>query len=63
MQFLPIIKESCDAVVNISTGGGLGITLEQRQSAANRARPEKASLNMGSMNFGVFPMLGQRCTS
>lgn len=50
-------------VVNISTGGGLGMTLEQRLAAANRAGPEMASLNMGSMNFGIFPMLGQRSTS
>lgn len=57
MQFLPVIKQSCDAVVNISTGGGLGMTLEQRLAAANRASPEMASLNMGSMNFGIFPML------
>jgi uncharacterized protein (DUF849 family) len=57
MRFLPVIKQSCDAVVNISTGGGLGMTLEQRLAAANRASPEMASLNMGSMNFGIFPML------
>ena len=59
MQFLPIIKQSCDAVVNISTGGGLGMTLEERLAAANRAKPEMASLNMGSMNFGIFPMLAK----
>lgn len=55
MQFLPIIKQRCDAVVNISTGGGLGMTLEQRTAAATKASPEMASLNMGSMNFGIFP--------
>ncbi len=55
MQFLPIIKQRCDAVVNISTGGGLGMTLEQRIAAASAASPEMASLNMGSMNFGIFP--------
>ncbi len=57
MQFLPSIKQSCDAVINISTGGGLGMSLDQRLAAAKRARPEMASLNMGSMNFGIFPML------
>ena len=56
MQFLPRIKQSCDAVVNITTGGGLGMTLEQRLAAAKRAQPEMSSLNMGSMNFGLFPM-------
>lgn len=57
MEFLPTIKQSCDAVVNISTGGGLGMTLDQRLAAAKRASPEMASLNMGSMNFGLFPIL------
>jgi uncharacterized protein (DUF849 family) len=54
MQFLPEIKERCDAVVNITTGGGQGMTLDQRLAAAMRARPEMCSLNMGSMNFGRF---------
>jgi 3,5-dioxohexanoate:acetyl-CoA acetone transferase len=54
MQFLPEIKERCDAVINITTGGGQGMTLEQRLAAAMRARPEMCSLNMGSMNFGRF---------
>ena len=57
MQFLPIIKQSSDAVINISTGGGLGMTLEERLAAARRAKPEMASRNMGSMNFGIFPLL------
>ena len=56
MQFLPIIKQQTDAVVNITTGGGLGMTLEQRLAAALRASPEMCSLNMGSMNFGIYPM-------
>jgi uncharacterized protein (DUF849 family) len=54
MRFLPEIKERCNAVVNITTGGGQGMTLEQRLAAAMRARPEMCSLNMGSMNFGRF---------
>ena len=57
MQFLPTIKQSCEAVVNISTGGGLGMSLDERLAAANRAKPEMASLNMGSMNFAIFPLL------
>ncbi len=57
MQFLPVIKQSTDAVVNISTGGGLGMTIDERLSAATTASPEMASLNMGSLNFGIFPML------
>ncbi|NIJ37440.1 uncharacterized protein (DUF849 family) [Sphingopyxis panaciterrae] len=57
MQFLPRIKQSTDAVVNITTGGGQGMALEDRLSAAVRASPELCSLNMGSMNFGLYPIL------
>lgn len=57
MRFLPQIKQQSDAVVNITTGGGLGMTLEERLAGAFRASPEMASLNMGSMNFGLFPIL------
>ena len=57
MEFLPRIKQSCDAVVNITTGGGHGMTLDERLAAPRRASPEMTSLNMGSMNFGLFPML------
>ncbi|MGB1148362.1 MAG: 3-keto-5-aminohexanoate cleavage protein, partial [Alphaproteobacteria bacterium] len=56
MQFLPRIKQSTDAVMNVSTGGGLGMTREERLRAATKASPEMASLNVGSMNFGIFPM-------
>ncbi|MEM7117040.1 MAG: 3-keto-5-aminohexanoate cleavage protein [Chloroflexota bacterium] len=55
-QFLPVIKDGCDAVLNISTGGGLGMSREERILAANTFGPEMASLNVGSMNFGIFPM-------
>jgi uncharacterized protein (DUF849 family) len=57
MEFLPRIKQSTDAVVNITTGGGHGMTLEERCEGALRASPEMTSLNMGSMNFGLFPIL------
>ncbi len=57
MQFLPNIKQQTDAVINITTGGGLGMTLEERLAAALEAKPEMASLNMGSMNFALFPLL------
>ncbi|HYM01503.1 MAG TPA: 3-keto-5-aminohexanoate cleavage protein [Stellaceae bacterium] len=59
MQFLPRIKQATDAVVNITTGGGHGMTLEERLAAPLRASPEMCSLNMGSMNFGLFPMLAR----
>ncbi|MBE1284404.1 MAG: 3-keto-5-aminohexanoate cleavage protein [Rhodobacteraceae bacterium] len=57
MEFLPRIKQATDAVMNVSTGGGLGMTREERLRAALRASPEMASMNMGSMNFGIFPMM------
>jgi uncharacterized protein (DUF849 family) len=55
-QFLPRIADSCDAVINITTGGGLGMPLEERTAAARHFQPELCSLNMGSMNFGIFGM-------
>lgn len=57
MEFLPRIKQQTDAVVNITTGGGLGMTLDERLAAARQASPEMTSLNMGSMNFALFPIL------
>lgn len=57
MQFLPVIKDGCDAVVNVSTGGGLGMSIDERLAAALHASPEMASLNMGSLNFGIFPLV------
>ena len=59
MQFLPRIKQSTDAVINVSTGGGLGMTREERLRAAVKASPEMASCNVGSMNFGIFPMMAK----
>ncbi len=59
MQFLPRIKQASDAVINITTGGGHGMTLEERLAAPLKASPEMCSLNMGSMNFGLFPMLAR----
>ncbi len=58
-QFLPRIKQSTEAVINITTGGGQGMSIEERLQPALKMKPEVASLNMGSMNFGLFPMLGR----
>lgn len=57
MQFLPRIKQATDAVINISTGGSSLMSLEDRLAAAISAEPEMCSLNMGSMNFALFPAL------
>ncbi len=53
MRFLPVIKQNVDAVVNITTGGGLNMTLDDRLAAPLQAKPEMCSLNMGSMNFNI----------
>jgi uncharacterized protein (DUF849 family) len=59
MQFLPRIKQASKAVINITTGGGHKMTVEERLAAPLRASPEMCSLNMGSMNFGLYPMLAR----
>lgn len=56
MQFLPVIKQATDAVLNITTGGSLNMSVEDRLAAPLAARPEMCSLNMGSMNFGIYPL-------
>ena len=55
-QFLPRIKQATDAVINITTGGSSQMTIEERLSAPSQLSPEMCSLNMGSINFGLFPM-------
>ena len=59
MKFLPEIKQECSAVINITTGGGLGMSLDQRLAAAKTLKPELASMNMGSLNFALFPALNK----
>jgi uncharacterized protein (DUF849 family) len=59
LAFLPRIRQATGAVVNITTGGGQGMTIEQRLAAPARLKPEMCSLNMGSMNFGLYPMLAR----
>jgi uncharacterized protein (DUF849 family) len=56
MEFLPRIKDGCDAIVNITTGGSVTMTVEERIAAALAVSPEMCSLNMGSMNFALYPM-------
>jgi uncharacterized protein (DUF849 family) len=54
-KFLPVIKDATNAVINITTGGGLQMTVDQRLEAPLQFKPEMCSLNMGSMNFALFP--------
>ena len=57
--FLARIKQSSDAVINITTGGSPYMTVAERVAPAAFHKPELASLNMGSMNFGLYPMLNR----
>ena len=56
-RFLPRVKQRTNAVINLTTGGAPYMTVEERVQPAATFRPEVASLNMGSMNFRLFPML------
>jgi uncharacterized protein (DUF849 family) len=58
--FLKIIKQRSNCVVNITTGGAPMMTVEERARPAATFKPEVASLNMGTMNFGLFPMLARQ---
>jgi uncharacterized protein (DUF849 family) len=57
--FLPEISAGCDAVVNMTTGGSAIMTLDQRLAAPKTMRPEMCSLNMGSINFALYPMIAK----
>jgi len=55
-QYLPAIHEATDAVINLTTGGSPTMSVEERLAAAARFEPEMCSLNMGSLNFAIFPI-------
>ncbi len=57
--FLGVIKQRTDCVINITTGGAPTMLVEERVRPAAHFKPEVASLNMGSMNFGLYPMLNR----
>ena len=56
-EFLPKIKAASNVVINLTTGGAATMTTQERLQPALQLKPEVASLNMGSMNFGLFPMM------
>jgi uncharacterized protein (DUF849 family) len=58
-EFLPQIKAASDVVINLTTGGAPTMTVDERLRPAAELKPEVASLNMGSMNFGLYEMLGR----
>jgi len=57
LEFLPKIKSACDVVINLTTGGAPTMAIEERLQPALKLKPEVASLNMGSMNFGLYEMI------
>ena len=59
-EFLPQIAERSDAIINLTTGGAPNMLVEERLQPALQLQPEVASLNMGSMNFGLYPMLARQ---
>jgi uncharacterized protein (DUF849 family) len=59
LEFLPKVKAASDVVINITTGGAITMTVEERLQPALHLKPEVASLNMGSMNFGLYEMLAR----
>ena len=56
MAFLPRLKAGCEAIINVTTGGSLNMTVDDRLKAPLMLRPEMCSLNMGSMNFAIYPL-------
>lgn len=57
--FLKVIKQRSNCVINITTGGAPTMGVEERLGPCAHFKPEVASLNMGSMNFGLYPMLAR----
>ncbi|GLS17686.1 3-keto-5-aminohexanoate cleavage protein [Labrys miyagiensis] len=58
-QFVPRIRQATNAIVNITTGGSARMTIEERLKGPSTLRPEMCSLNLGTMNFGLYPMLSR----
>jgi len=58
-QFVPRIRQATNAIVNITTGGSARMTIEERLKGPSTLRPEMCSLNLGTMNFGLYPMLAR----
>jgi len=59
MRFVPRIKQRTNVVINLTSGGAPTMRVEERAMPAATLKPEVASLNMGSMNFALYPMLGR----
>jgi len=57
LPFVQKIKQATDVVINLTSGGAPTMHIKERIGPALKLKPEVASLNMGSMNFGLFPML------
>jgi uncharacterized protein (DUF849 family) len=57
LEYLKPMKEATDVVVSITSGGGTGMSVEERLRVINQTRPELSTLNLGTMNYGGFPMI------
>lgn len=55
VQIISRIKQKCDAIICVTTGGGVGMTIQERTKVIPIVKPEMASFTTGSMNFGLFP--------
>jgi uncharacterized protein (DUF849 family) len=59
LEYLKPLKEATDVVVSITSGGGTGMTVEERLRVINQTRPELCTLNLGTINYGGFPMIAR----
>ena len=59
LEYLKPIKQACDVVVSLTTGGGTGQSVEERLAPIYQARPELCTLNLGTMNYGSFPAIAK----
>ena len=57
LKFIPRVKQASNVVINLTSGGAATMPVAERAGPARTLHPEVASLNMGSMNFGLYPML------
>lgn len=55
-EIISAVRNNSDVIICITTGGGKDMTVDERFSVVSALKPELASLNMGSINFAMFPM-------
>jgi len=60
-EIIERIRSECDAIICTTTGGGVGMSVDERAAVVQAFKPELASFNMGSINFGLFPLAEKGC--